>query len=271
MKKPAIPVPVFDDVAHGYDDRFSNQPIAKHLRGEVHQAAKALLPAKGHILEIGCGTGEDMKHFVAHGHDIMATDPSQNMLEITRQKPPLGQGAGRVETEIWNADRPLPPKVLASGPYDLVFSNFGALNCVADLAHVRAEISKVLKPGGACVFVLINRWCLLEVVLNLLIWSPKNMTRRFRKQPTATLEDGSTFKMYFPSVTAINTAFGADYKVESTAPLGVFLPPSELYTAFQKRPKLLRFASFLDRTLGRLWPFSRLGDHFIVVLRRKPA
>ena len=261
------PETAFDHVAAGYDDRFSNQPIARLLRGKVHWRLNDLLSRNCSVLEIGCGTGEDVKHFASLGHDVMATDPSENMLNIVRQKVRDMQGNGPIKTDIWDADLPMPAEILENGPYDVVFSNFGAINCVSDLSHLKSQIALVARPGGACALVLMNRWCMLEVVLNLLALKPQNILRRFRRHGIANLEDGSTLNIFYPSVAKIKRAFAPDFKIESYTPIGVFFPPSELYCAFQKRPWLFRTARFLDRTLGNIWPFSRTADHFMIVLR----
>jgi SAM-dependent methyltransferase len=266
MTSERVQASAFDDVAQGYDDRFSTQPIAKILRAKIHHHLTEMMPPNGTILEIGCGTGVDATYFASLGHWVMATDPSQKMLDITLQRRNNRQGAGHLLTELWDAN--LPEKVGENGPYDVVFSNFGAVNCVLDLAHLKSQIVQLVKPGGACVLVLMNRWCMLEVVLNLLLWNPRNITRRFRQRTSARLEDGSKLDIFFPSVSGIKAAFASCFHEESYTPIGVFFPPSELYGAFQKRPWLLKLATFLDTSLGKFWPVARFADHFMIVLRR---
>lgn len=254
----------FDEVAPDYDDRFSNQPITQHLRRHIHAKATAYLPPQARILEVGCGTGVDAAHFAAQGHFVMATDPSSEMLQVARNRtaPDHGQFA------IWNADVP-PPQVLARySPYDMVFSNFGAVNCISDLGAFANRIAPLMRPNAVVFIVVINRWCLSELVLNLALMNRKNLTRRWRKHTTATLEDGTKLALHLPSVKDLTEAFSPHFKLQMTAPIGVFLPPSELYQSYQKRPKLVRMAYWLDQRLGPVWPFSKLGDHSLFVFQR---
>lgn len=258
----------FDGVAGGYDDRFSHQDIAKFLRAKVHRVAASYLVGPSHMLEIGCGTGVDACHFAAKGHAVMATDPSPAMLEITEHKV---AGAERVDTAVWDASTPMPDQVRDGGPYDMVFSNFGAMNCVPDLSHFGLQIAQVMGEDGVVVLVLMNRWCGMELLLNLLLRNTTNMLRRLKRTPVATLEDGSRLPIWFPSVRAVRKALGPEFTLVARAPIGVFLPPSELYGSFQKRPRLLRLAKRLDATLGSIWPLSRLADHTLIALRYRPA
>lgn len=254
----------FDEVAQDYDDRFSNQPITQHLRHHIHAKAAAYLPSQARILEVGCGTGVDAAHFAAQGHFVMATDPSTEMLQVARNR--IGPDHGHFA--IWNADAP-PPQVLTEhGPYDMVFSNFGAVNCISDLGGFANRIAPLMRPSTVVFIVIINRWCLSEFILGLALMNRKNLTRRWRKHGAAKLEDGSTLAVQLPSVKDLTKAFSKDFELKETAPIGVFLPPSELYQSFQKRPKLLRIAYWLDQKIGRVWPFSKLGDHSLLVFQR---
>lgn len=268
MTKKYVYASSFDDVANGYDDRFSKQPITKLLRGEIYRRMSQVVSPNSCILEIGCGTGEDATYFASIGHEVMATDPSHNMLNIVRKKGVDRSCVARLNTEIWDANFSAPSKVLENGPYDAVFSNFGALNCVSDLPALHTQLTQVVRPKGVLVFVIINRWCLLEVALNALLLNPRKVTQRFRKHSVAKLEDGSELRVNYHSVADIKATFSPEFYMESYSPLGVFFPPSELYGTFQKRPRLFRLAAFLDASIGKVWPFSRWGDHYAIVMRR---
>ena len=49
------------------------------------QLARAFAPGQ-HMLELGCGTGEDAVWLAQHGLTVTATDASSAMLEQTRRK-----------------------------------------------------------------------------------------------------------------------------------------------------------------------------------------
>lgn len=255
----------FDGIAGHYDARFSRQPIARHLRTEVMRYVLSLLPsAGGRVLEIGCGTGDDARTLAAQGHTVLATDAAPQMLRRARDK--AGVPAA-FDTAHWRVGDPIPEAVRKAAPYDMVFSNFGAVNCFGDLSAFGRDCQHLLAPGGYLVLVLINRWCLMEMLLGALRLDRRSATRRFRKNQTTRLEDGTALRVQFPSGRALSRELGAAFVMMARRPVGVFLPPSEYYGSFQKRPRLLRLATRLDRHPGRIWPFSRLGDHVLIEFR----
>lgn len=256
MKKPA-----FDGVASEYDARFSHQVIAEFLRRKVQNVADQYLDGSSHVLEVGCGTGQDARYFAEQGHVVMATDASQAMLDIAE--------AGAITTALWDVSTPIPPKVLDGAAYDLVFANFGVMNCVEDLSQFSQKISKIIKPHGVLVLVFMNRWCGMELLLNLILFNTKNMLRRLKRDTIATLEDGSCLRVWYPSIRSVRCALAPEFSFSMHEPIGVFLPPSELYGMFQKRPRLLRFAKMLDSTLGKVYPISHLSDHSLLVFQRE--
>ncbi|WP_375175182.1 class I SAM-dependent methyltransferase [Pseudooceanicola sp.] len=259
--------PAFDGVAAGYDARFTNQPITRHLRAEVMETVFSLLPARGgKVLEVGCGTGADARSLADRGHRVLATDAAPEMLRLAEAKAGERQD---FECALWRIGDAVPPQVTEGAPYDMVFSNFGALNCVEDLPGFGQDCAALVRPGGHVVLVLINRWCLMEVLLGALRRDRTSMTRRFRKIRDTRLEDGTRLRVHFPSTRDVAAAIGASFSLIRREPVGVFLPPSEYFESFQRRPRLLRAVFWLDRTLGHLWPLFRLGDHVLIVLRRE--
>lgn len=269
MTSPSPVRPAFDAVADGYDRRFTDQPIARQLRAEVMRSVAVLLPPEGgNVLEAGCGTGEDARAFASQGHRVLATDAAHGMLRQARDKagtPPA------YTTAVWTVGQEIPAQVSQTAPYDLVFSNFGAVNCFDDLPGFGRDCAALLTPGGHVALVAINRWCLMEILLGAVRFDLKSMIRRFRKTQITRLEDGTALWVHFPSRTEISQQMGSAFAPVAWQPVGVFLPPSEYYTSFQKRPRLARFATWLDRHIAPAWPFSRLGDHVLIILRYDPS
>jgi SAM-dependent methyltransferase len=94
------------------------------------------LPA-GRALDAACGTGRYSAHLAAHGHDVIGTDISTDMLAKARAKVPAGQFAVADLTAL-----PVPDDHI-----DLVVCAL-ALPHVPDLVPVLAEFARVLRPGG---------------------------------------------------------------------------------------------------------------------------
>ncbi|HRF97071.1 MAG TPA: class I SAM-dependent methyltransferase, partial [Aggregatilineales bacterium] len=91
--------PAFDPTAHAYDAEFTDQLLGKWLREQVWIHTPFTAPMT--ILELGCGTGEDARHFADMGISVLATDASGEMIAVARAKnanltprPPLQSGEG---------------------------------------------------------------------------------------------------------------------------------------------------------------------------------
>ncbi|MHA3702852.1 class I SAM-dependent methyltransferase [Jatrophihabitans sp. YIM 134969] len=98
------------------------------------------------VLEIGAGAAMCSRWLRERGVDAVASDLSAGMLaEGLRLSATTG-----IEVPLVQADAAVLP--LASGVFDVVFSSYGAVPFVADSAAVLAEMARVLRPGGRCVF-----------------------------------------------------------------------------------------------------------------------
>jgi SAM-dependent methyltransferase len=78
---------VFDDVAEAYDEVRPGYP------DELVELAmeRGGLEPGSRVLEIGCGTGKLTELLAAHGLDVDAVEPGQNMVEAARRR--VGDGA----------------------------------------------------------------------------------------------------------------------------------------------------------------------------------
>lgn len=135
-------------VRQGYDlwaphyDRKGNAAVALkqreigRLMGNVHGRR---------VADLGCGTGANAVAMAAAGAEVTAVDFSQGMLAQARQKP----GAGRVRFIEHDIERPLP---LETDAFDKVLCAL-ALEHVAKLDGVFAEMARVCRPGGEVVVV----------------------------------------------------------------------------------------------------------------------
>src|SRR5262245_9081544 len=81
-----MPTAAFDSFAPDYDAEFTDTPLGRVLRDMVWARADAVFQPQQHILELGCGTGEDATHFAKRGMRVTATDASNAMVEAARLK-----------------------------------------------------------------------------------------------------------------------------------------------------------------------------------------
>ncbi|MDR7255195.1 SAM-dependent methyltransferase [Nocardioides sp. BE266] len=93
------------------------------------------LPARGRVLDVGCGTGELALAARAAGHDVVAVEPDPEMAELASVR--LG------DVLVGG----LPDLPLADSGFDAVVASF-VLNHVDDPRAGARELARVAAPGG---------------------------------------------------------------------------------------------------------------------------
>lgn len=254
----------FDNLAADYDATFTERLPARWLRQRVRETACNYLVCNGHILELGCGTGEDAIWLAENGHTVIATDISSNMLEQTREKVQKAPLAIRERISIARHDAG--SSELPAGRYDAIWSNFGALNCVADLRPLLGNAADRMHDNGILALVIMGRFCLWETLGFGLRGDFDRARRRWRGR-SGFSTNGAGMDVWYHGAQAVrDAAYGLE--MVDLRGIGVFVPPSEFFSICERRPRLLRVLARLDRWLGGIWPFNRLGDHYLIVLRK---
>lgn len=128
-------------------------------------------------------------------------------------------------------------------------------------------LAAVLRRGGRAAFAVMGPFCLWESGWHILHGNLRTATRRWRGVADAHI-GGETFPVYYPSPRRLQRDLGPAFRRRALVGLGVFLPPSELYTALGRRPRLARALLRLEKGLAARPPFPWLGDHFWLELER---
>jgi SAM-dependent methyltransferase len=126
----------------------------RRLRESVWRVLEAELPARGRLLDLGCGAGLDAVHLARRGHPVVATDWSPRMIDRARANAAAAGLGERVS--VWNVGI-LQAEDLPAGPFDAIYSNFGAFNSVPALEPVARACAERLRPGGKLVVCLMGR------------------------------------------------------------------------------------------------------------------
>ena len=233
----------FDKAAASYDDSFTHSAIGKMQRDIVWNYVDSITPGKIdlQILELNCGTGEDAIHFAKKGFNILATDISDEMLEITRRK----VNYEKLNDKIIIKQLDL-LKIDESGfeqKFDLIFSNFGGMNCIspADMNRLPAALSNLLKPDGRLIMILMPKYCLWEIKYFLLKLNFKNAFRRYSNNGTLVNLNGSELKTFYYNPGRIKKIFQKYFSAATVKPVGFFIPPSYLNNFFSTKSRTLNF------------------------------
>jgi SAM-dependent methyltransferase len=105
-----------------------------------------LAQADGEILEIGFGTGLNLKNYPEHVRHITAIDPGEGMSRIARRR--IAQSPRSVDLRLQTAEA-LP---FDDGSFDCVVSTW-TLCSIPDAGQAIQETARVLRPGGRFLFL----------------------------------------------------------------------------------------------------------------------
>jgi ubiquinone/menaquinone biosynthesis C-methylase UbiE len=107
---------------------------------------RTLAPARGRILEIGFGTGRNLRHYPPTVRRIEAIDPDFDLDRLSM--PRIARAAIVVDFHHLDAAH-LP---FEEARFDTVVSTF-TLCSIPDVVHALGEVRRVLKPGGQFLFL----------------------------------------------------------------------------------------------------------------------
>lgn len=256
----------FDGVATDYDRSNAANPILTEMRRRVLATAEALVPAGGRILDLGCGPGTDEEPLARAGFHVTAIDWSPAMVDEARARIASAGLKDRVEVfhlGIQQLDR------LPSNGFDAAYSNFGALNCVPDLADAARQIASKLRTGGVIIASVIGRVCPWELALYASRGDMARARVRFADHLVGVPLNGRTVWTRYYTPKAFAAVFdSAGCRRESVRALGLFAPPPYMSAFATRHPALVERLRVIDDHAGT-WPVLRAwGDHFLMVLRK---
>jgi SAM-dependent methyltransferase len=279
MQYKSEPIAAFDATAEGYDDEFSLTAVGKMQRSLVWDFLKKYISPyfdeknQKTALELNCGTGEDALWLAQNGWKVTASDLSSRMVQVTQRKAEAHNLVASIRTKQlgFHQISELNQKV------DLIFSNFGGLNCISsiEIGQLGLSLTNLLKPEGYFVAVIMGRFCWWEILYFLIKGKWKSAFRRFSKDPIQARLDDNTFvaTWYYTPATflhALNQQLTdiQYFEVVRIEAIGFWLPPSYLDNLFNKLPFLLgilhRFEQFFR---GKYW--TNGADHFLICVKVK--
>jgi SAM-dependent methyltransferase len=258
----------FDAVAAGYDAAFTDRLLGRWLRAAVWERLAAAFSPGSHVLELGCGTGEDAVWLARRNVHVTATDGSPAMLAVTEAKAARAGVADRLSLARLDLRSPRPPAP-SFGPFDGAFSDFGALNCLADRRPVAQKLAEWVRPGGRVALVLMGPLCGWEIAWHLGRGRPRSAFRRFRSGAPAHVGDGATVPVWYPSPRRLRAELHPWFRHRETAAVGVLLPPSFLAELVERRARAFERLRRLERRIARRFPFPWLADHYVGVFERR--
>ncbi|MDR1294407.1 MAG: class I SAM-dependent methyltransferase [Bifidobacteriaceae bacterium] len=123
----------------------------------VRETSAALLgDVRGaRILEVGCGAAQGARWTMTAGALAVGLDSSVGMVQVGMD---INRRTGIEVPLVLGDARALP---FAADTFDVVFTAYGALGFLPNLAEVHREVARVLRGGGRWVYSAVHpmRWC----------------------------------------------------------------------------------------------------------------
>jgi SAM-dependent methyltransferase len=131
-----------EDLAHVHDAGFGD--LARRAAPEIVRLLRARGIRRGHLVEIGCGSGIAARQFLASGYQVTGIDVSAAMIRLARRQAP---GARFRVAAIERATLPPCDAVVAVG--EIVSYVPGGVPAMRRLFR---RVHDALRPGGVFVF-----------------------------------------------------------------------------------------------------------------------
>ena len=258
--------PSFDSAAPTYDENFSDSMIGMLQRKRVYYWIEEaeILNRTTKIFEVNCGTGLDADIMLKNRRSVVATDASAEMIKVAKS-------IRNEKIDFYQrkfSDISIDDNVEEA---DLVFSNFGGLNCIseADLDVFFKALSKKQKKGASVAIVLMPKYCIVEDIYLILKGKFSQVLRRSRKDFLEVDVAGEKIRTFYHSPKTVKALLQKQYNIKLVKPIAHFLPPSYLEPFFKRNRWMLTYLNFMERTFGGLSFLASNADHFIIIAERK--
>lgn len=259
----------FDHIASTYDSAFTLSAIGQLQRKYVwNYLEKITSELKGlEILELNCGTGEDALLFSEKGFNIVATDVSEEMLRVTQRKAHQYSLQNKISSHYLDLDSF--DETLFDKKFDLIFSNFGGLNCINpdSLKNLLEKIPALLSPGGRFIAVIMPKFCFWESLYFTAKFQFNNIFRRWTSSEVPADLQGAVVKTWYYRPGQIKDWSAKNFSIIHTRPIGIAVPPSYLENFFRKREGFLKRLHAIEINLNQFSMLSGMADHFLIDLK----
>ena len=241
----------FDPLASRYDELWTSAPAGRLQRDAVWRNVRAFFRPHHHILDLGCGTGEDSAWLLGQGIQVTAIDASPAMVSKACER----NTDARV-LKVEEIDR-LP------GRFSGAISNFGVFNCIASPESLRANLAARFLPGAHLALCVMGRFCLWETLWFSMRGKFRKAARRWRGVAPA---DTLGISVTYHSVARLRRALAPDFDLIRIAGIGIAVPPSYVLglPAWS-----FRVLAGIDRLVETLPLFPALADHRLLVFVRR--
>ena len=253
----------FDTIASEYDAQFSSSKIGIKQRQRVWKYLLRHTFSEQRVLELNCGTGIDAQFLGKRCLSVHATDLSTEMIATAKSR--------NSQDNVSFQKLGIQYLSEVNNEYDLIFSNFGGLNCISpeEWSIAAKEIHRLLSKNGSFIAVIMSRKCLWERFYFRLKKDSKNQRRRVSKHAIMANIGNQKVATWYYEPGELQHFLENKFNHVRSQPIGLFLPPSYLESFFAKNNRMLNVLSFLESfSLSSKWLANR-ADHYLIHFKKQ--
>jgi len=256
----------FNKISDSFDEEDRENAILQWMRNTVYEIYLSYFRKGDKLLELNAGTGIDAVYLASKGIKVLATDISDDMLGRLKDKIEKKNLEELISVENLSFDD---IDKISEKDFDGAISNFGGLNCINYFDKLSKSLGERIKPGGKFIAVVMNSFCPWEIFYYLLKLDPKSAFRRFNKDGIeAGLNEFKIKSFYFTSGEFADR-FSKYFETEKIYSHGLFTPPPYMFGIYNRAKPLVKAFMKMDNITKGMFPLNRIGDHFIIVLKRR--
>ncbi|HYS73926.1 MAG TPA: class I SAM-dependent methyltransferase [Thermoplasmata archaeon] len=268
MGAPVDAALAYDEYAHRYDDLLTENHINAYMRQEMTRTLLSTFGPGNQLIELGSGTGDEAISLARAGCNVVAVDPSQQMVQLATRKAAAEGLGNRLEFLVASAvdaahllgERGTSPR------FDGAYASF-SLSYEPNLSKVAEALAPLIVKNGLFVIAHMNRLCGVELMAAVLWGRPSLAGRRIGIRTLHKV--GERVTLIFPrTASEILRAFRPYFALDRLRALPAVLPPHYANRSLGKLPGLLELLLEADSGISRLPLIRGMGDQNLLCLRR---
>jgi SAM-dependent methyltransferase len=243
--------------------------VSRRAKQLALRTIKALTPAGGALLDIGCYTGIEAVLLAQQGFHVVGVDLSPAMIRIAEAKTKKLRLQEHAEFEVLRASDVGSLLQRGYGPFDTAYSVYGTLNLEPRMRDFKVGVLALLKGGGKFVCGLLNPTVLYELVAAPMLLKFHGYRKLAKSRVPTRIGLGTemveTF-LYTPE--DFSDLMKPEFRLTEVRGLHVLYPPPR-GTPGSSLWWVPRALDPLERLIEDKFPFSHLGFFTLLTFTRR--